>query len=98
MSSGWWSTTKAKLESAVEEFGPVVMVVYLSLFGATLLGFWVAIGMGFTVDGAAAVSGRLGLAYLATKATQPVRIMATLVVTPLLVKLRRKAPASDEAG
>jgi hypothetical protein len=68
------------------EYGAVALVVYLSIFALVLAGFWTAIRLGWRTDSAAGTMGTLAAAYVATKVTQPLRIGATLVLTPLLAK------------
>jgi hypothetical protein len=74
------------LKEVLAEYGPVALVVYLAIFAATLTGFGVAIGMGFRPRGVAGGLGTFTAAYLATKVTQPLRIAATLVLTPLVAR------------
>lgn len=49
---------------------------------------------------AGASTGFLGLSYLITKVLQPIRIAATLALTPLVVRIRRSDPpsSSEEQG
>jgi hypothetical protein len=90
-------TTKELLS----EYGAVALVVYLSIFALVLAGFWAAIRLGWRTDSAAGTMGTLAAAYVATKVTQPLRIGATLVLTPLLAKAYDKVrpggrpPAAD---
>lgn len=63
------------------------MVTYFSIFALVFAGFAIAISMGVTVDSAAGTAGTVGAAYVATKLTQPLRILATLLLTPILGKL-----------
>lgn len=78
------------------EYGGVALVVYLVLFASVLFGFSVAISAGVEVESAAGGVGTLAAAWLATKVTQPLRILATLAITPLvaagLKRLRRTPP------
>jgi hypothetical protein len=62
----------------------------LVIFATTIAGFAFAIGSGFQVEGAAATAGTWGAAYLATKLTQPIRIGATLALTPLVARVVRR--------
>lgn len=75
---------KGKLQELFAEFGAIAVVTYLSIFALTLAGFSAAIGFGFEVEGVAAGAGTLGAAYIATKVTQPIRIGATLIMTPVV--------------
>lgn len=77
----------AKLKKLVSEYGPVAIGTYLAIFALVLAGFAAAITLGFHVQSAAGTAGVLGAAYVATKVTQPLRIGATLVLTPLVAKV-----------
>ena len=68
------------------------LMVDLTIFALVLVGFVLAIQLGVKVQGAGATAGTWAAAYIATKITQPLRIMATLAVTPLVMRLlpRRK--------
>ena len=80
------------------EYGTVAIVLYLTIFATTLAGFAVAISFGVAPDSTAGSVGTFAAAWLATKLTQPLRILATLALTPLvaggLKRLRRKPDAS----
>ena len=77
------ATLSERMKGALAEYGSVALVVYLVLFGSVLAGFSVAIS-------AAGGVGTLAAAYIATKLTQPLRILATLAITPLVaVGLKR---------
>jgi hypothetical protein len=83
---------KERLQTLMVAYGQLALVVYLAIFAIVLLGFVLAIRMGITVQSAGAAAGTWAAAYVATKLTQPLRIMATLALTPLVMKLlpRRK--------
>lgn len=86
---------KARLEALLKAYGPTAAAVYFTLFGLTLAGFAVAIGFGVAVEGASSGAGTLFAAWVATKLTQPVRILATLALTPLVARFfgrRRGGP------
>jgi hypothetical protein len=87
---------KQRLQTLMVEYGQVALVVYLAIFALALIGFATAIRMGVNVHGAGATAGTWAAAYVATKVTQPLRIMATLAVTPLVMKLLpRKKPRKE---
>ena len=69
------------------EYGPIALVVYLLLFALVLAGFWMAIRLGWRTDSVAGGVGAFTAAYLATKLTQPLRIAATLLITPLVARV-----------
>lgn len=84
--TGW----RAKLEALVLEYGSIAIVVYLAIWLTTWAGFALALATGLEVDtdtSATGVLGVLGAAWVPTKLTQPLRIAATLVVTPLAATL-----------
>lgn len=90
-----------RLKALLAEYGRTAIVVYLVLFVVVLAGFMVAIGAaGYAPEGAASGAGLIGAAWLATKLTQPLRILATLALTPLvsagLTRLRRRRAEPDE--
>jgi hypothetical protein len=96
--------TRERLKQLLADYGRVALYTYLGLFVLVFLGFALAISAGFEVESAGGGAGLLGAAYLATKLTQPLRIGATLVLTPIvagvLEKLRRRReapPASPPA-
>jgi hypothetical protein len=62
-----------------------------------IVGFAMAIQMGIAVESTAGKAGVWGAAWVATKVTQPLRILATLLLTPLLAQLlRRRKPADPD--
>lgn len=78
---------KDRLKALLAEYGKVAMITYFSIFALVWVGFAIAIRSGVKVDSSAGTAGTIGAAYLATKLTQPLRILATLVLTPLIGKL-----------
>lgn len=86
---------KQRLEALLRDYGGVAAATYFSLFGLTLAGFTAAIGMGIEVEGASSGAGTLFAAWVATKLTQPVRILATIALTPLVARLRRRPVPPD---
>jgi hypothetical protein len=78
---------RRSVKELIAEYGTVALVVYLSIFALTLVGFVVAIRFfGWTPSGAAGSAGVLAAAYVATKVTQPLRIAATVLLTPLVAR------------
>jgi hypothetical protein len=80
------------------EYGAIAVVVYFVIFFGVWVGAWAAIQRGVDLR---ALAARVGLsssgivanlgawtaAYIFTKLLQPVRIGATLLLTPLIVRL-----------
>jgi hypothetical protein len=83
-------TLKDRLRQLLVEYGSLALWVYFGIFAVVLVGFAVAILSGAKVESAAGTAGTWGAAYLATKLTQPLRILATLVLTPLVVRVVRR--------
>jgi membrane protein implicated in regulation of membrane protease activity len=93
---------KARLQKLLAEYGKVALYTYLTLSLLAIAGFSVAIGLGFGAESATSVIGTIGAGWLAAKATMPLRILATLALTPLVASLVRrltkdKADSDDEA-
>lgn len=78
---------KKTVQKLITEYGTVALIVYFAIFFAVLGGFWLAIRFGWRPSSAAGNVGTLAAAYIATKLTQPIRIAATLVATPIVAKL-----------
>lgn len=89
---------KVRIERLLSEYGRVALIIYFSIFAVVLVGFALAIQLGYSaVDGqgsgdpvttASAIStaGTWGAAWVATKVTQPLRIVATIALTPLVAR------------
>jgi hypothetical protein len=90
--------TRQKLMTLLEEYGRVAIYTYLVIWLATWAGFATAISLGFAIKSAQGGVGLLGASWVATKLTQPLRIAATLAVTPLVAtaikKLRGRSGAT----
>lgn len=81
---------KARLQKLLAEYGKVALYTYLALSLLAIVGFSVAIGLGFGAESATGVIGTIGAGWLAAKATMPLRILATLALTPLVASLVRR--------
>jgi hypothetical protein len=94
-------TLKERLKAHVAEYGRVAIYTYLALSLCAIIGFSIAIGIGVSPSSATGVFGVIGAGWVAAKATMPIRILATLGLTPLVsalvVRLRKNRPpeASD---
>lgn len=93
------SFVQEKLKGLVAEYGPLLFVVYFSIFGLVFVGsallgrqglVSLAQRLGFDLGGAAATAGAWTAAYLFTKALQPLRIAATVVLTPVVANVWRR--------
>jgi hypothetical protein len=92
---------KKTVQNLLAEYGTVAVIVYFTIFFAVLGGFWLGIRFGWRPTSVAGSAGTLAAAYIATKLTQPIRIAATVVITPIVAKLyermrgRRALPNAD---
>jgi hypothetical protein len=82
-------TLRARLTELVEKYGKLALIIYFVLYGIVFAGFLIAIPAGFHVHTTTTSVGLLGTAWVATKLTQPLRILATLALVPLVARLRR---------
>lgn len=87
---------KKTVQKLITEYGTVALIVYFAIFFAVLGGFWLAIRFGWRPSSAAGNVGTLAAAYIATKLTQPIRIAATLIVTPIVAKLYERVRGRPE--
>ena len=76
-----------RLKKVIDQYGRVAVITYFSIFGLVLAGFAIAVHLGVQLEGTSGAMGTLGIAYAATKVSQPPRILATLVLTPILGRL-----------
>jgi len=77
---------RTTLKHVLTEYGTVALVLYLAIFAIVLCGTWIAMRAGWSPTSAAGNAGTFAAAYVVTKLTQPLRIAATVVLTPLLAK------------
>ncbi len=77
---------KERMKALFDEYGPVAIGVYFAIFFLVIGGFALAISFGVKVEGTAGTAGTLAAAWVAAKLTQPLRILATLVLTPFVGK------------
>ena len=78
---------KERLKKLYEEYGLAAVVTWFSLFFLVLAGFIVAIEYG---TGPGTTKGSWLAAYVATEATKPIRIVVTLVLTPMVAQFGRR--------
>ena len=82
----------SKIQNLFSKYGRIGLSVYFIIFFITLLGFWALLTAGFVIRSWSFFSelgdiGAIGLAYAATKITQPICIALTLLITPLIDKI-----------
>lgn len=81
---------KQRFKTLIAESGAIVLWVYVGIFGLVLVCTATALKMGVQLDGVAGAAGIWGAAYVFTKLTQPLRIAATLAVTPAVAAMLRR--------
>jgi hypothetical protein len=69
------------------EYGTVAVVLYFAIFFLVLFGAWVAVRAGLAPASTGGKVGTWAAAYIITKLTQPIRIAATVVMTPLIARI-----------
>lgn len=65
----------------------IAIAVHYVIFALVIVGFWAAIRSGWQPTSTAGSVGAWSAAYIATKITQPLRIVATLALTPFVAKI-----------
>lgn len=83
---------KDRLQEHVAEYGRLALIIFFTLGILSLIGFYVAIKAGIDVGSNTGTAGALAAAWVANKLTMPIRIGATLVLTPLMAKILRRKP------
>ena len=78
---------KKTLKHVLTEYGTVALVLYLVIFAVVLGGSWLALRAGWAPASASGKAGTFAAAYIITKLTQPLRIGATVILTPIVAKL-----------
>lgn len=86
------------LKQIAAEYGAVAVVVYLTIFTVVLLGAWAAIHFGWKPDSAGGRVGSFTAAYIVTKLSQPLRIAATLALTPVVARVYERMRPSARAA
>jgi len=90
-----WTEARGRWEQLLAEFGTIALVTYLVIALVVFAGFVVAIRMGFQVESTAASAGTFGAAWIGLKLTQPIRIGATVALTPLVAWIARRGRPAE---
>jgi hypothetical protein len=83
---------KERLKTLMANYGRLAIWVYFTLFFGCWIAVSLAIYLGFHVEGAGGNTGAIVGGYLVSKVTQPVRVLATLGLTPALERVLRPFP------
>jgi hypothetical protein len=81
-------STAERLKALIDKYGQLALIIYFVIFGVVFVGFIVAIKAGVQVRSAVSGAGLVGAAWVATKLTQPLRIIATLALVPFVARLQ----------
>ena len=76
----------ASFKHVLAEYGVVALVLHYVIFGVVLGGAWLAMRAGWQPSSRIAGVGTWAAAYLVTKITQPVRMIATVALTPFVAR------------
>jgi hypothetical protein len=93
----------ARFRDLILEYGIIALIVHYVIFAIVIVGFWAAIRAGWQTESTAGSVGTWTAAYIAAKITQPLRIVATIALTPVAAKIyervtgksARRAPGRD---
>lgn len=100
-----WNDIKARFEQIKKEYGKIAIGTYLVLWASVLIVYALAIKMGFESKIALPTGdweiggGKTGIlfgAWVAAKASQPIRIVLTILLTPFIASILRRRPILEE--
>ena len=92
------SASFTRFRELILEYGIIALVVHYVIFAIVITGFWFAIRAGWHPTSTAGTAGSWGAAYIAAKITQPLRIVATLAVTPLVARAYERITGKQRRG
>ena len=88
----------ARFRDLILEYGIIALVVHYVIFAIAIGGFYLAIRSGWQPTSTAGSVGTWGAAYIAAKITQPLRIVATLALTPLVARVYERLTGKVRPG
>ncbi|MEO8553034.1 MAG: hypothetical protein ABI678_23840 [Kofleriaceae bacterium] len=77
---------KQRLRLLFAKYGRVAIYTYGTMWILTLSAFAIAIQVGFKSSSTTGILGTLGAAWLAARATTPLRILATIAITSAIAR------------
>jgi Flp pilus assembly pilin Flp len=87
----------AQFRHLVVEYGVIALLVHYAIFAVVIIGFWAAIRSGWQPSGTTGSVGSWTAAYVATKITQPLRIVATIAITPFIARMYERVTGKKRA-
>jgi hypothetical protein len=88
---------KERLKAHFAQYGWIAIYTYLVLSLLTIIGFTIAIGAGVAPSTSTGVIGTIIAGWAAAKVTMPLRILATLAITPLIAVLLQRRKRTETA-
>lgn len=89
------ASLKQRLSALFGEYGQIAIITYFALSMLAIIGFSIAIGIGWQPSTSTGVLGVILAGWVAAKATLPIRILVTLGLTPVVAfvvtRVRRTA-------
>lgn len=87
------ASTQEKLKRLFEAYGTIAIATYFVLYGLVIGGIAAAIYFfGWKPESAAGTAGVLGAAWVVSRLTMIPRVVATVVLTPVVAKLMGRGP------
>ena len=81
---------RATLQEILTKYGPIAVALYLAIFALVLGTSYFALSFGWKPEGVVGGAGLFTAAYIVTKITQPLRIAATVLLTPIVGRVWRR--------
>lgn len=78
---------RKKFTEVLTEYGVIAVILYFAMFFAVLFGAYFALKAGWTPKGFAAETGRWVVAYGIAKLSTPIRLAATVALSPLIARI-----------
>ena len=93
---------KERLAELFSEYGRIAFWTYLTLSVLAIIGFSIAVGLGYKPTTSTGVIGVIITGWVLAKATLPIRILITLGITPMIAHVvnrhDRKTAADSNDG
>lgn len=93
---------KERLAALFSEYGRIAVITYFTLSILAIIGFSIAVGLGYKPTTSTGVIGVIFTGWALAKATLPIRILITLGLTPMVAhvvkRFRRSPAATDEVS
>jgi hypothetical protein len=94
---------KERLSVLFGEYGRIAFITYLTLSVLAIVGFSIAVGLGYQPTTSTGVIGVIITGWVLAKATLPIRILITLGITPMIAHVvnrrgRKSAAGSDDVS